>query len=68
MHEYGRDLYGCTLKVIILGYIRPEKNFDSLKGLIDAINNDITEAKELLNSPENIRFKTDNFFKENNES
>lgn len=66
IHEFGRDLYDCTLKVIILGYIRPEKNFDSLQGLIDAINNDISTARELLEHDNFSSYRCHDFFTENN--
>jgi len=30
LHKFQRDLYGEELKIIIGGYIRPEKDFSSL--------------------------------------
>lgn len=30
MHTFKEDFYGETLNVAIVGYLRPEKNFDSL--------------------------------------
>ena len=30
MHKFTEDFYGATMRVCILGYLRPEKNFDSL--------------------------------------
>ena len=38
---YSGDLYGKTLKVKLLDYIRPEKKFSSIDTLKDAIYNDI---------------------------
>jgi len=47
VHKFEEaDLYGRQLKVIILGFIRPEQNFDSLEALIDAIRKDIEEGKK----------------------
>lgn len=46
----------------IIGYLRPEKNFDSLEALIAAIRKDIEDAEQLLESPENLKFKTHEFF------
>jgi len=47
VHKFDEaDLYGRQLKVIILGFIRPEQNFDSLEALIDAIRKDIEEGKK----------------------
>uniref|UniRef100_A0A336MMS0 Riboflavin kinase n=1 Tax=Culicoides sonorensis TaxID=179676 RepID=A0A336MMS0_CULSO len=63
MHDYGRDFYGSTLKVCILGHLRPELNFDSLQSLIDAINNDIAQADEKLDEAEALKYKNHNFFK-----
>lgn len=64
MHDYGQDFYGSTLKVCILGHLRPELNFDSLQSLIDAINNDIAQAKTRLDEPEALKYKNHMFFKE----
>lgn len=30
LHEYPRDFYGQHLKVIVLGFVRPEYNYSSL--------------------------------------
>ncbi|KAI2552913.1 riboflavin kinase, partial [Homo sapiens] len=32
MHTFKEDFYGEILNVAIVGYLRPEKNFDSLAG------------------------------------
>ncbi|XP_077200878.1 riboflavin kinase [Paroedura picta] len=62
IHSFKEDFYGEDLGVIILGYIRPERNFDSLSALIAAIHNDIEEAKNTLDLPEHQKYKDDNFF------
>ncbi|XP_078327728.1 riboflavin kinase-like [Crassostrea virginica] len=62
MHTFSEDFYGSKLKVIMLGYIRPMEDFSSLDDLIRAIENDIYVAKERLDKPENLKFKTNNFF------
>ena len=49
LHNFDRDLYGCLLKVCIVGFLRPEKNFSSLEELISAIKNDIESARNILN-------------------
>lgn len=48
MHTFDGDLYGQILKLCICGYLRPEKNFDSLDALIAAIQKDIKDAKDFL--------------------
>lgn len=61
LHKFDRDLYGEILKVIMLGYLRPEKNFGNLDELIDAINTDIKEAESHLDKEEFASYKTHNF-------
>ncbi|CAN9513172.1 unnamed protein product [Ophioblennius macclurei] len=63
IHTFKEDFYGEMLSVVMVGYIRPEKNFSSLEALIAAINGDIEEAKTKLELPEHIKLKDDNFFK-----
>ncbi|KAL8203296.1 UNVERIFIED_CONTAM: hypothetical protein K2H54_047306 [Gekko kuhli] len=62
IHSFKEDFYGEDLSIIILGYIRPERNFDSLSALIAAIHGDIEEAKKKLDLPEHQKYKDDNFF------
>lgn len=64
LHDYNCDLYGKTLKICIVGYLRPEQNFDSLNDLIDTIKSDIDKAKELLDNAENKKLKDAQFFRE----
>lgn len=64
LHEYENDFYGQELRVIILGYLRPEKNFTSLNELIAAIKNDILQAKNELEKAEYAQFKNHVFFTE----
>nr|XP_044999432.1 riboflavin kinase-like [Jaculus jaculus] len=56
IHTFKEDFHGEVLNVAIVGYLRPEKNFDSLEALISAIQADIEEAKKRLDLPD------DNFF------
>ncbi|XP_037684777.1 riboflavin kinase-like [Choloepus didactylus] len=62
MHTFKEDFYGEMLNVAFVGYLRPEKNFDSLESLISAIQDDIEEAKKQLEWPEHLKLKEDNFF------
>ncbi|XP_019372979.1 PREDICTED: riboflavin kinase isoform X2 [Gavialis gangeticus] len=63
IHTFKEDFYGEILSIAIVGYIRPEKNFDSLDELISEIQEDIAEAKRKLDLPEHLKLKEDNFFK-----
>ncbi|KAH7945641.1 hypothetical protein HPB49_013434 [Dermacentor silvarum] len=65
MHKYDQDFYGAMLKVVVLGYLRPEKNFSSLDELVSAIKADIQNADESLNREEWRQFKGHRFFTEN---
>uniref|UniRef100_A0A8D2D8G3 Riboflavin kinase n=1 Tax=Sciurus vulgaris TaxID=55149 RepID=A0A8D2D8G3_SCIVU len=61
IHTFEENSYGEILSVAIVGWLRPEKNFDSLELLISAIQGDIEEAKKQLDVPEYLKLK-DNFF------
>lgn len=62
IHKFKEDFYGEILSVVMVGYIRPERTFDSLEALIAAINSDIEEAKVKLELPEHLKLRGDNFF------
>ncbi|XP_076029358.1 riboflavin kinase isoform X2 [Oratosquilla oratoria] len=62
LHTFDQDFYGSQLRVAMLGYVRPEKNFKSLDELITAIKGDIAEADQQLEKTEYIEFKTHPFF------
>ncbi|XP_053962073.1 putative riboflavin kinase [Anastrepha ludens] len=66
LHKFDGDLYGHLLKVCIVGYLRPERNFDSLEDLISAIKADIAEAINLLDNDEESRqLQCSKFFQAN---
>uniref|UniRef100_H3DEF5 Riboflavin kinase n=2 Tax=Tetraodon nigroviridis TaxID=99883 RepID=H3DEF5_TETNG len=62
IHTFKEDFYGELLSVVMVGYIRPERSFDSLDALVTAINDDIEEANTKLDHPEHLKLKEDNFF------
>ncbi|KAL1501796.1 hypothetical protein ABEB36_007055 [Hypothenemus hampei] len=62
MHKFDSDFYGEELRIVILGYLRPEMQFDNLNDLIKTIENDINQAKDVLDKPELAVYKADNFF------
>lgn len=64
IHEFSSDFYGQLLKLCICGYLRPEKNFDSLDALKTAINDDIEQAKLLLDTDQFKGYKSNDFFKQ----
>jgi len=62
LHEFKEDFYGRHLRVAITGFIRPEKNYDSVDKLVEDIHNDIRIAKERLEKEEHQVIKQHDFF------
>lgn len=58
----GCDFYGAELRLLIVGFIRPEANYDSLEALIAAIRADIETAREALDDPRFAVFRDDPLF------
>ena len=44
IHGFSGDLYGRTLQVVLLEFIRPEKRFASVETLKEQINSDVSAA------------------------
>lgn len=65
IHTFGQDFYGSNLKIVMLKYIRPMRDYKSLDELIAAIETDISDSEAALDQPENSIFKTDSFFTQN---
>jgi len=63
LSNFDGHLYGQHLKVAIVGFLRPEQNYDSLEKLKAAIANDVSDAKKLMEKKEFEPFKSDEFFK-----
>ncbi|KCV71315.1 hypothetical protein H696_02261 [Fonticula alba] len=51
--NFSRTFYGAHLRVAVLGYIRPERKFPSLRALVKSIRRDIEVARRILD-PEGI--------------
>ncbi|XP_014205498.1 riboflavin kinase isoform X2 [Copidosoma floridanum] len=62
IHKFDNDFYGKELKIIILGFIRPEMDFKSVDDLIKEIQSDIEIAKKSLDHPSMVEYKSDPFF------
>lgn len=52
IHKFAHTFYGASIKVMVLGYLRPEKNFTSLEALVDEIHNDIKVSEEKMDKVE----------------
>lgn len=62
MHSYGHDFYGETMKVVLLGYLRPEIPFSGLQDLLNRIHTDIGISRTQLDSEKWSVFANDAFF------
>jgi riboflavin kinase len=62
IHRYDSSLHGCLLKVCVFGYIRPERNFNSIDELKAAIAGDIDVAQTELDKPAAQIYTAHNFF------
>ncbi len=51
-----------SFRVAILGYLRPEQNFESLEDLVRAIENDAKQSRDKLNDASVEKWRHDKFF------
>ncbi|KAJ8759176.1 hypothetical protein K2173_004183 [Erythroxylum novogranatense] len=63
LHEFEEDFYGEELRLVIVGYIRPEANFPSLEILISSIQEDGRIAERALALPPYSKFRDDPYLK-----
>lgn len=62
LHKFEEDFYGAKLKYLIVGYLRPEKDFPSLEALVEAIQSDISQADAWLDTAEGKAWTEDALF------
>jgi riboflavin kinase len=48
LDKFAADFYGVDMRLLILGYIRDEKNYEGLEALIEDINTDCEVARRSL--------------------
>jgi len=48
LFDFSGDLYGETIEVEFVGFIRPEENFESADALVARMNEDAAAARDLL--------------------
>ncbi|KAK1265793.1 hypothetical protein QJS04_geneDACA000096 [Acorus gramineus] len=63
LHEFNEDFYGEELRLVIVGYIRPEANFPSLESLIARIHKDREIAEKSLDLPTYACYKDAQYLK-----
>ncbi|KAF9263616.1 riboflavin kinase [Marasmius fiardii PR-910] len=62
MHKFKSDFYDIEVKVVVLGYIRPELDFISREALIEDIEMDKRVALKSLDRPEYRKYLHDPHF------
>jgi len=62
MHHFASDFYGMPLKVIALGYVRPEIRFSGVQELLARIHADIGIARTQLDLPMWSKYARDKWF------
>ena len=50
LHNFDDNFYGENLDVVIYEFIRPQKDYNNVAQLIEAIHNDISHAKHKLST------------------
>lgn len=59
-NDFDEEFYGEEMRLCIIGYLRPEFNFDSINDLITHIQNDVSVASAALDLPEAQPFRVHN--------
>jgi len=62
LHNFNSNFYGHDMKVVVLGYIRPELDYTSREGLIEDIETDKRVAKASLLRPGYEKYLNDPCF------
>ncbi|OIW20891.1 hypothetical protein TanjilG_24969 [Lupinus angustifolius] len=67
LHDFNEDFYGEELRLLIVGYIRPEANFPTLESLIAKIHEDRRVAERALDIPLYSSYKNDSYLRSSHE-
>jgi riboflavin kinase len=63
LHEFEDDFYDEELRLVVVGYIRPEANFPSLDALVERIHEDGRIAKDALDHPPYAQYGHDAYLR-----
>eukprot|EP00271_Cylindrocystis_brebissonii_P005890 TRINITY_DN1826_c0_g1_i1.p1 TRINITY_DN1826_c0_g1~~TRINITY_DN1826_c0_g1_i1.p1 ORF type:complete len:401 (+),score=74.85 TRINITY_DN1826_c0_g1_i1:502-1704(+) len=61
LHTFDEDFYGEELRLVVVGYIRPEADFTSLEALVARIHEDGNVSRLALSMPPFAAFEHDPF-------
>ena len=64
LHSFAKDFYGAQMKVLILGFIRPEYDYVSLDSLVEDIKTDIDVTGASLARDTYKRYESEAWLKE----
>ncbi|KAK7943086.1 riboflavin kinase [Apiospora aurea] len=51
LHKFAQDFYGAPMRLLLLGFVREEKNYAGVEALIEDINIDCEVARRSLDRP-----------------
>lgn len=54
--DFNQDIYNKDVSVELIEYLRPDKNFESLEGLVIQLADDERQSREILQLHENLTF------------
>ncbi|BHF82133.1 hypothetical protein SprV_0802527000 [Sparganum proliferum] len=63
LHKFPEDFYDSKMQIVVLKFLRVERDFGSLEDLIATIEADIEQASAFLDKPEFLKWKTDPIFR-----
>lgn len=61
LHPFPKDFYGAHMNLLIMGFIRPERDYQDLDSLVADIRTDMEVAKKSLAREGYERWKGDAF-------
>ena len=64
LEKFARDFYGLPLRALLLGFVRPERNYESTDALVADINMDIAVTRSSLAREAWARWREDPWLKE----
>lgn len=64
IHKFDDDFYNAMMNLSIQGFIRKEKDYDSMQALIDDINFDIDVARRSLQREAYVKNKDDAYLRD----
>lgn len=56
LFDFKQDIYGKKLKIELIEYLRPDKYFDSLEGLVIQLADDERQSRDILQIVENATY------------